>query len=357
MAFSLDILKNEYDSEFFFTSDRQCIEYLLLENLDFLEEYALLVAAAKAWLFTPHPVECKEVKQVMYEGYSDRNYQDKAGNILKKLDEFSLPAQGGTAFEKLRYADYFRNRGCALKDLTQQVLKKAGVKTPEQWKAIENCVEITENCYRAIADKKVSGESEISLFRYVRESIVESTGYNNRMIYDFLAGKRTGEVSGHPTLYRIKEKDTLIADLLPRHRGVYADMTRTFFAGTPTDKQVYIYEVLCEAIQAGEQVLRPGADSREIYEAVYAVFKKYGIEGNFVHHAGHGLGMGYYEAPWFLKEQSELIQENMVVALEPGLYFKGEFGIRIENNYRITENGAKRLGTLPLEMETYILKM
>lgn len=357
MAFCLEHLKKEYESAFFFTSDRQCIEYLLLENLDSLEEYALLVISAEAWLFTPHPVECKEVKQVLYEGYSNKNYQDKTENILKKLDEFSLPRQGGTAFERQCYADYFRNRGSLAEDRTNQVLKNAEVKTFEQWKAIEECVAINENCYRSLADKKVSGESEISLFRYVQEGIVESTGYNNRIIYDFLAGKRTGEVSGHPGVYRIKEKDTLIADLLPRHRGVYADMTRTYFAGTPTDKQIYIYEILCEAIQAAESVLRPGADSREIYETIYAVFKKYGTESNFPHHAGHGLGMGYYEAPWFLKEQTEPLLENMVVALEPGLYFEGDFGIRIENNYRITENGAKRLGTLPLEMENYILKM
>ncbi len=56
-----------------------------------------------------------------------------------------------------------------------------------------------------------------------------------------------------------------------------------------------------------------------------------------------------------LKEETETLQENMVVALEPGLYVQGEFGIRIENNYVITSNGARRLGDLSLEIGSYVL--
>lgn len=355
MPFCLSQLKKEYNDSFFFTSNRECIEYLLLENLQPLEEYAILVKEGEAWLFTPHFLDCKEVKQILYEGYSNVRYQDKIKNILCKLDEFSLSLTADTAFERKVYGDYFEKRGCQVLDVTKQVCKNALIKTREQQEAIETCVQINEAVYRAISEKVVSKESEIALFGLVQEKVMECTGFSNYMIYDFLAGKRTAEVSGFPTNYRIQKKDTLIADLLPRHKGVYADMTRTFFAEAPSDKQAYIYEVLCEAMQKGEEALCPGRKAEEIYEKVILTFRKYGLEYNFPHHAGHGLGMSYYEAPYFLKEETEILQENMVVALEPGLYFQGEFGMRIENNYVITSNGAKRLGSLSLDIGSYIL--
>lgn len=85
MPFCLNQLKKEYDNSFFFTSNKECIEYLLLENLQPLEEYAMLVTRNDAWLFTPHPLESKAARQILYEGYSNIQYQDKIKNILCKL--------------------------------------------------------------------------------------------------------------------------------------------------------------------------------------------------------------------------------------------------------------------------------
>lgn len=354
MAFSLEELKQEYTDTFFFTSQRECIEYLLLENLEALEEYALLVTKHRALLFTPHPVGTAKAESVLYEGNSTVRYQDKVANIQKQLEEWELPSKGETAFERQCYADYFSSRGFQIKDCTKQMQIRAQIKTEEQLDAIRDCVRLDEEAYRAVAAARES-ETELSLFGAVRESMIKHTGFPNAMIYDFLAGQRTGDVSGFPTNYRIQWQDTLIADLLPRHKGVYADMTRTFFAGQPTQKQRYVYEVLCQALQAGEEVIKPGTTAKEVYDSVYHVFLQYGLEENFLHHAGHGLGMGYYEAPYFLKEEEDLLKENMVIALEPGLYFHGEFGIRIENNYVVTKTGARRMDELPLAIENYIL--
>ena len=196
MPFCLNQLKKEYDNSFFFTSNKECIEYLLLENLQPLEEYAMLVTRNDIWLFTPHPLESKAARQILYEGYSNIQYQDKIKNILCKLDEFSLPLDADVVFERKVYGDYFEKRGCRVLDVTEQVCKAARIKTKEHLEAIERCVQINESAYRAICKKEASGESEITLFGLVREKVMEHTGFSNHMIYDFLAGTRTAQVSG-----------------------------------------------------------------------------------------------------------------------------------------------------------------
>lgn len=355
MAFCIEELKREYDTSSFFTSDRECIEYLLAVNLQPLEEYALIVTGKNVCIITPHELENSQVPEIFYVGYSSKKYQDKLQNIISKLEEFSLYGRVDTAFERQCYGDYFRGRKLEVRDITSKVQKSSQIKNEEQIERIKECVAISENAYRALADKNICKETELSVFRYIEETVMEHTGFANKMIYDFLAGARTGEVSGFPTNYRIGVQDVIIADLLPRHRGVYGDMTRTFFVGKPTDKQIYTYEILTEAMESTEEMLRPGVCAGQIYENVYKTFKKYGLEQNFPHHAGHGIGMGHYELPYFLRYEEEILQENMVVAIEPGLYYEKEFGIRIENNYLITADGAERLGKLPVAMEEFIL--
>lgn len=356
MAFYLDKLKKEYEDRMFFTSDRECIEYLLSVNLDPLEEYALLVMSGEAWVITPHEIEENRTKQVLYEGYSNRRYQNKTENILCKLNEFSLPEKADTAFESQVYVDYFRKREIQAEDITEEVKKDALVKTEEQIRTAEFCVRINENAYRNLMHRNVKHETELSLLRYMEESIMKDTSYANRKIYDFLAGKRTEDVSGFPTNYQLQSGDTLIADWLPRHNGIYADMTRTFFVEKTTKRQEEIYKILQEALESAEEMIRPGNRACDVYASVWETFKKYGMEEMFPHHAGHGIGMGYYDAPYFLKEETDILEENMIVAIEPGLYLPGEFGMRIENDYVVTAGKAKRLGDLSLDIEDYILE-
>ena len=77
----------------------------------------------------------------------------------------------------------------------------------------------------------------------------------------------------------------------------------------------------------------------------------------FVAHTMQGMRWGAknYCPPTFVPECTDILTEGMVVALEPGVYYEGEFGVRLENNYRITEKGAECLSPYTLEMEDYIL--
>jgi Xaa-Pro aminopeptidase len=94
---------------------------------------------------------------------------------------------------------------------------------------------------------------------------------------------------------------------------------------------------------AGEKELRAGAQCLAVYQAVRGVFENAGMAEYFPHHAGHGLGLTHPEAPYLVRHATEMLLAGDVITLEPGLYIPGTGGIRIENNYLITDQGYERL--------------
>ncbi|HEY3789182.1 MAG TPA: M24 family metallopeptidase, partial [Urbifossiella sp.] len=80
-----------------------------------------------------------------------------------------------------------------------------------------------------------------------------------------------------------------------------------------------------------------------VYNAVRGVFEAAGVADKFPHHAGHGLGLAHPEAPFLVRHSTETLVAGDVVTLEPGLYVDGVGGVRIENNYLITDTGFDRL--------------
>jgi Xaa-Pro aminopeptidase len=104
-----------------------------------------------------------------------------------------------------------------------------------------------------------------------------------------------------------------------------------------------LYDLCIEAMASGERELRAGQACHTVYLAVRDVFERAGVAEYFPHHAGHGLGLTHPEAPFFVRHANETLLSGDVVTLEPGLYVPNLGGIRIENNYLITEQGFERL--------------
>jgi Xaa-Pro aminopeptidase len=126
--------------------------------------------------------------------------------------------------------------------------------------------------------------------------------------------------------------------------GYRSDFTNTLVVGRePTADQRRLYELCVQSMAAGERELRAGRECRTVYGAVRDVFERAGVAQHFPHHAGHGLGLTHPEAPYFVRHADESLLAGDVVTLEPGLYFPGIGGIRIEHNYLVTADGYERL--------------
>ncbi|UCF18534.1 MAG: aminopeptidase P family protein [Gemmatimonadota bacterium] len=163
------------------------------------------------------------------------------------------------------------------------------------------------------------------------------------------SGQRTALPHAQTSARRIRSGDLLLWDFGARWNGYCCDLTRTFVIGEPDARQTGVYLSVVAAHEAASQNLREGVPGREVDGAVRRVFGSEGLEDRFAHSTGHGLGLEVHESPRLSRQSEEALVRHMVVTVEPGLYFPGWGGVRIENDYVVNLDGAALLADLEYE--------
>jgi Xaa-Pro aminopeptidase len=125
--------------------------------------------------------------------------------------------------------------------------------------------------------------------------------------------------------------------------GYMCDVTRNFAVGMARDRALELDEILVRAHRRAAALLRPGVSGREADAAARKIVDDAGYGKNFVHGLGHGLGLEIHEAPRLSFLSNDVLQAGDVVTVEPGIYIEGWGGLRVEDDYLITENGAECL--------------
>jgi Xaa-Pro dipeptidase len=206
------------------------------------------------------------------------------------------------------------------------------------------CMRATEAGHAWARAKVRPGMTELDVYCGVSAACIQSAGQAVIVYGDFAVSPGPERRGGPPTARVIEPGDMLILDFSVVIGGSRSDFTNTLVVGRePTADQQRLYDLCCQAMASGEKELRAGAPCRTVYGAVRDVFERAGVAEHFPHHAGHGLGLTHPEAPFFVRHAGETLLAGDVVTLEPGLYVGGVGGIRIEHNYRITEQGYERL--------------
>lgn len=150
-----------------------------------------------------------------------------------------------------------------------------------------------------------------------------------------------GEAGGR----KLASGDAVLLDIGARVEGYPSDITRTAFYGTAPEQMRRIYQVVLEAHLAAAAALRPGAVAKEVDRAARDVIRAAGFGDKFTHRVGHGLGLEVHEPPSMHGKDGTVLAPGMVVTIEPGIYLPGVGGVRIEDDYLITAEGAERMTT------------
>ena len=144
----------------------------------------------------------------------------------------------------------------------------------------------------------------------------------------------------------IREGDLLLCDFGARWKGYCCDLTRTFVVGEPQPRQLEVYDLVLAAQKEACAALRDGAEGGTVDAAARGVFAARDLAECFRHSTGHGLGLEVHEGPRLSHESEDRLVANMVVTVEPGLYFPGWGGVRIEDDLVVTLDQPLRLSDL-----------
>jgi Xaa-Pro dipeptidase len=159
-----------------------------------------------------------------------------------------------------------------------------------------------------------------------------------------MVGEFTASPHGSTTPQVIHEGSIIMIDDGCTVEGYQSDITRTFVLGKASDKMKRVFDVVHHAQSAALASARPGAECGTVDDAARKVITDAGYGPDykyFTHRLGHGLGMDGHEWPYLVRGNSTKLQPNMTTSDEPGIYIPGEFGIRLEDDMHVTENGAE----------------
>jgi Xaa-Pro aminopeptidase len=142
---------------------------------------------------------------------------------------------------------------------------------------------------------------------------------------------------------KIREGDLVVVDVGATYKSYRSDMTRTFVAGKPSEKQKKLYQIVKAAQEKAFEAVKSNVKAADVDGVAREVIADAGYGDYFVHGLGHGVGLEVHEPPTLSPDSKDVLAEGNVVTVEPGIYLVGYGGIRIEDTVLVQRNGAEKL--------------
>ena len=226
---------------------------------------------------------------------------------------------------------------------TKMILEDlASVKDQTELDAIRTAVEITDKVYEEILPMLRPGYTE----KQVANSMVSKyREYGDGEAYSPIVATGPNGALPHavPTEREFKKGDFIVIDAAAKYAGYHADMTRTPVVGKATDKHHEIYDIVKEAQQRGCDIAKAGVSCKDVDAATRDYIHEMGYGEYYTHGTGHGLGLEIHTSPRFSPASEDILAENNVMTIEPGIYLAGWGGVRIEDDVIINQNGCEIL--------------
>lgn len=249
----------------------------------------------------------------------------------KKIKKLAVPFDRVTLsrFEELK-AKRFK-----LVDSTPAFTRIMSVKTSEETGLVRKACEIAEKAFSLLLGELKEGMTENETAALL-EYNMRKCGAQDRSFETIAAFGKNTSVPHHATgLRKLAAGDPVLLDFGCRFGGYCSDMTRTFLfgrSGKQIDDFAKTYEAVYRAHMTAAEKISAGITGRQADAVAREELKKEGLDKFFTHSLGHGIGVNIHEYPTLGPNGSGILENGMVFSIEPGVYFEGRFGIRIEDS-------------------------
>lgn len=272
---------------------------------------------------------------VLYVNSIDKQDAQEISEIevedVKKLSQLKDDLKGNIAIESsldFQFAPFLTDdmNNLSVSNVMEEMRK---TKTKEEITKIKNSIGIAENAI---------GEIDFtSTEKYAAATLEFDMTINGSIkpAFDTIvaSGKRSSSPHSLTSMNRVETP--IVVDWGAKYDHYCSDITRTFI---DSERQEEIWNIVLEAQSAAIKSIAPGVEIAEVDKAARDVITEYGYGEYFIHSTGHGFGLDIHEDPNISSRSEGVLEENMVITAEPGIYIPGEFGVRIEDDILVKKN-------------------
>ena len=226
------------------------------------------------------------------------------------------------------------------------VEKERMIKSPQEIAKIKKATQIAHESFLEldIREKQANGLTDWEV-AYELGYLIRSNGGSGESFETILASDQTSSYP-HGIIENKKLGNLILMDWGAIYNNYSSDTSRTMIDEN-NEKQKEIFDIVLEAQKATIDGVKSGVKASKLDKIARSIIKEYGYEDKFTHATGHGVGLEVHESPSISKKDETILEENMVITIEPGIYLEGEFGIRIEDMLIVGKNKGEIIGNLP----------
>jgi len=224
------------------------------------------------------------------------------------------------------------------------------IKDPAEVEALRRAGAAIDRVHAAVPAMLIAGRTEAEVAADIAAAIVAEG--HTEPAFIIVGSGPNGADPHHECSDRVLQTgDVVVVDIGgPVEPGYHSDCTRTYSIGEPDADVAHRYSVLLDAQRAAVAAVRPGVSAEHIDAAARDVLIEAGLGEFFVHRTGHGIGLSVHEEPYMVAGNELSLAAGMAFSVEPGIYFPGQWGARIEDIVVVTDTGAEPLNRRPHDL-------
>ena len=224
------------------------------------------------------------------------------------------------------------------------------VKDAAEIDALRKAGATIDRVHARVPEFLIPGRTEADVAADIAEAIV-AEGHSEVAFVIVGSGPHGADPHHEYSDREIRVGDIVVVDIGGSYEpGYNSDSTRTYSIGEPSAEVAQQYSLLQQAQRAAVEAVRPGVTAEQVDAAARGVLAEAGLAEYFVHRTGHGIGLSVHEEPYIVAGNDLPLQAGMAFSVEPGIYFPGRWGARIEDIVVVAEDGAQSVNNRPHEL-------